>query len=89
MKSVSERLQSGGVSCQLQYPHDSHDAKDLYDAADVMELFGAVAGTVKAQWQVERQDGKHVYEVQRTLKPGHTIQKSMTSRRRFLTPKFS
>jgi len=69
MESVSKRLQSGGMTRQLQYPHDAHDAEDLDDATDVLELFGAVAGTVEAERQVEWHDGEHVDEVQRTLTP--------------------
>jgi len=67
MESVSERLQSGGVSRQFQYPHDPHDPEDLDDAPDVLELFCAVACTVETKRQVEWEDGKHVDEVQRTL----------------------
>jgi len=68
MQSVSERLEPGGMSRQLQYPHDPHDAEHLNDATDVLELLGTVAGAVQPQRQVERQDGQHVDEVQHALK---------------------
>ena len=57
------------MSRQLQYPHDAHDAEDLDDTANVLELFGAVARAVEAERQIERQDGKDVDEIQRTLQP--------------------
>jgi len=69
MECVSERLQSGGMTRQLQYPHDAHDAEDLHDATDVLELFSAGTGAVQTQRKVERQDREHVDKVQRTLKP--------------------
>jgi len=63
MERVSERLEAGGMACQLQYPHDAHDAEDLHDAAHVLELLGAGAGAVQAERQIERQDCQHVDEV--------------------------
>jgi len=54
VQSVPKRLQSGGMPCQLQYPHDSHDSEDLDDTTDVLELFGTVTCAVKSQRQVER-----------------------------------
>lgn len=54
VERVSERLESGGVSCELQYPHDTEDAKDLDDAANVLKLFSAVTRTVQTQGQIER-----------------------------------
>ena len=63
MESVSERLESGGMPCQLEYPHDAHDAEYLDDAPDVLELLGTVAGAVQTEGQVERQDRQHVDEI--------------------------
>lgn len=54
VERVSERLKSGRVSCELQYPHDTEDAKDLDDAANVLKLFSAVTRTVQTQGQIER-----------------------------------
>jgi len=51
------------MASQLQYPHDAHDAENLDDTTDVLELFSAVTCTVEAEGQIERQDGEHVNEV--------------------------
>jgi len=51
------------MPCQLQYPHDTHDPENLDDATDVLELFGAVAGAVQTEGQVERQNSQNVNEV--------------------------
>jgi len=51
------------MSGQLQYPHDTHDAENLDDTPDVLELCGTVAGAVQSEGQVERQDGQDINEV--------------------------
>ena len=40
MKRVSERLEPGRVPRQLEDAENSHDAKDLYDPARVLDLCG-------------------------------------------------
>ena len=67
LERVSERLESGGVPGQLQYPQYAHDPEDLDDPADVLELFGAAVGLDEPERDVVGQDGEEVDDVQRAL----------------------
>ena len=49
LQGVPEGLEPGGVTGQLEYPQNAHDAKDLDDASNVLELSGALVGLDEAE----------------------------------------
>jgi len=55
------------VPSELQYPEDAHDAEDLNESFDVVEVVGALAGFVETQRDVVGEDGEQVDGVERAL----------------------
>ena len=66
MQRVSERLEPGRVTGQLEDAQNPHDAKDLHDPARVVDLSGGESrGLGKRQRDVVRHDRKQVDDIER------------------------
>ena len=57
-QSESQTLESGGVTGQLEDTQDPHDAEDLHDPPDVLELISVLIGLDQEERDEIRHDGQ-------------------------------